>query len=128
MKIEKLDVGNKKVKVAFILGIILTATIFILINYVTSRASYRNTQSIDLATGTINYKLPDLNVIAMYKDGVATDTMPGEDYKIDTEQSYCYTTDSSQHDGTVELYTNLNGEHVMKNLKKVIIFIKKSIK
>ncbi len=97
MKIEKLELSNKKNKLMFFLGVILTASIFILINYLTSRANYRNTESIELAKGTINYSLSDLNVIAMYKieDGkdVDIDTVPTEGYTL-SEKSYCTIPDS----------------------------------
>ncbi len=125
MKIEKLDVSNKKVKVAFILGIILTATIFILINYLTSKASYRNTESIDLAKGTITYKVPDLNVLALSvqtaKDSKTYDTVdeiPKGNYEINKEKSYClYTNDTTEHkdipmeykDGTVSISISKKG-------------------
>ena len=125
MKIEKLDVSNKKVKVAFILGIILTATIFILINYLTSKASYRNTESIDLAKGTITYKVPDLNVLALSvqtaKDSKTYDTVdeiPKGNYEINKEKSYClYTNDTNKHkdipmeykDGTVSVSISKKG-------------------
>ena len=97
MKIEKLDISNNKLKVGIIIGILLTASIFILINYLTSRANYRNTESIELAKGTINYSLTDLNVIAMYKieDGkdVDIDTVPVDGYIL-SERSYCTIPDS----------------------------------
>ncbi len=96
MKIEKLELSNKKIKYIAI-GFIMCAVIFILINYLTSRANYRNTESIELAKGTINYSLADLNVIAMYKieDGrdVDIDTVPTEGYTL-SERSYCTTPDS----------------------------------
>ncbi len=114
MKIEKLETSNNKFKY-IVVGFILCAVIFILINYLTSKASYRNTESIDLAKGTITYKVPDLNTIAMYKDGEPTETLPSAaDYEIDTTESYCYTTDSSQHDLTVTLLLNNNGREFKK--------------
>ncbi len=116
MKIEKLETSNNKFKY-IVVGFILCAVIFILINYLTSKASYRNTESIDLAKGTINYKVPDLNTLAMYKDGEPTDTMPGAGYEIDTTQSYCYTTDPNQHEN-VTLATDSEGNLVIGNLKK----------
>ena len=116
MKIEKLETSNNKFKY-IVVGFILCAVIFILINYLTSRASYRNTESIDLAKGTITYKVPDLNIIAMYKDGKPTDTMPGAGYKIDTEESFCYTTNKDEHEA-VKLSINSEGNLVIGNLKK----------
>ena len=58
MKIEKLEISNNKFKY-IVIGVILSFIIFILINYLTSKASYRNTESIPLMSGTITYKVPD---------------------------------------------------------------------
>ncbi len=97
MKIEKLDISNNKLKVGIIIGFILAILIVILINFFTSRANYRNTESIELAKGTINYSLADLNVIAMYKieggKDVDIDTVPTEGYTL-SERSYCTVPDS----------------------------------
>ncbi len=131
MKLEKLEISSKKVKVAFILGIILTAIIFILINYLTSKASYRNTESIELAKGTINYSMADLNVIAMYKteDGedVDIDTVPTEEYKLN-ERSYCTIPDSEAQIKDVFTYEDgkLNIEIKNKGTKCYLYFDKLS--
>ena len=116
MKIEKLETNNNKFKY-IVIGVILAFIIFILINYLTSKANYKRVQSIDLAKGIITYKVPDLNIIAMYKDGEPTDTMPGAGYKVDTEESFCYTTNKETHEA-VELATDSEGNLVIGNLKK----------
>ncbi len=127
MKIEKLEISNKKVKVAFIIGFIMCALIFILINYLTSRANYRNTESIELAKGTINYSLADLNVIAMYKieDGkdVDIDTVPTEGYTL-SNRSYCTTPDSDAQIKDVFIYESgkLNIEINKKGTKCYLFF------
>ncbi len=122
MKIEKLDISNNKLKVGIIIGFILAILIVIFINFFTSRANYRNTESIELAKGTINYSIADLNVIAMYKieDGIDVEIteMPGSDYQINTSRSYCYTTNKEEHDTKVTLSSDNNGNIVMGNLKK----------
>ncbi len=128
MKIEKLETSNNKFKY-IVVGFILYAVIFILINYLTSRASYRNTESIDLVKGIITYKVPDLNIIAMYKDGEPIETMPGVGYEIDTEESFCYTTNKDEHEA-VELATDSEGNLIIGNLKKgskcYLYFVKES--
>ena len=40
-----------------------------------TRAKYRVTQSIPLVNGTINYSLADLNIVALYIDGVASEEL-----------------------------------------------------
>ena len=98
MKIERLELSNKKVKIAFIVGIVLTAILFIMVNYLVTKAKYRNTESLDLVKGTITYNKADLNIIAMYqekddstsleKEYVSINKIPTIGYKL-SEDSYC---------------------------------------
>ena len=66
------------VLVAIISAIILTFT----------RAKYKNTESIPLVNGTINYSLADLNIVAIKVDGREVDTLPDGNYEL-TSESYC---------------------------------------
>ena len=57
-------------------------------------AKYKVTASIPLASGTINYVPYDFSILAMEQqnDGGTYDPiskMPGSDYTINTEKSYC---------------------------------------
>ena len=55
-----------------------------------TRAKYRVTQSIPLVNGTINYSLADLNIVALYIDGVASEELDSsKNYTLDTDQSTC---------------------------------------
>ena len=61
-----------------------------------TRAKYRVTQSIPLVNGTINYSLADLNIVALYIDGVAADELDSsKNYTLDTDQSTCTYKDGS---------------------------------
>ena len=61
-----------------------------------TRAKYRVTQSIPLVNGTINYSLADLNIVALYIDGVASDELDSsKNYTLDTTQSTCTYKDGS---------------------------------
>ena len=61
-----------------------------------SHARYRVTESIPLVSGTINYSLPDLNIVGLYIDGVeATELDSSKNYKLDTSKSTCTYKDSS---------------------------------
>ena len=53
-----------------------------------TRAKYKNTQSIPLVTGTINYSLADLNIVAIKVDGKEVETIPEGNYEL-TGESYC---------------------------------------
>ncbi len=87
MKIERLELSNNKLKY-IVIGVIITLLLVILINYLTTRASYRNTESIELAKGTINYSLVDLEIVSITIDGSPSDIMPGDGYAL-KDTSYC---------------------------------------
>ena len=53
-----------------------------------TKAKYRTTESIPLVNGTINYTLPDLNIVAITIDGEESDTLPEGNYKL-LDTSYC---------------------------------------
>ena len=61
-----------------------------------TRAKYRITADIPIASGTINYSLADLNVVAITVDGESVDTIPEGNYEL-TSESYC-TIDGEQDD------------------------------
>ena len=53
-----------------------------------TRAKYRTTADIPIASGTINYSASDLNIIAITVDGEKSDTIPSGKYTL-TDKSYC---------------------------------------
>ena len=92
MKIETLKKDNKK---KITIGVIAVISIISTIILASSFAKYKLTESIPLANGTINYTVPDLNVLAMYQENEAgeyekTDTIPESGYTFSSE-SYCAT-------------------------------------
>ncbi len=95
MKIERLDTDSKRNKTIFVVGFILAIILVIVINYITSLARYRNTESIELASGNISYNKVDLNIIAMYQESSYStngykqiDDVPTEKYTL-SNKSYC---------------------------------------
>ena len=72
-----------------IIGVVVVAIISaVILNF--TRAKYRVTQSIPLVNGTINYTLPDLNIVGLYIDGEeATELDSSKTYTLDTTQSIC---------------------------------------
>ena len=78
-----------------VIGVIAVLIISaIILNF--TRAKYRVTQSIPLVNGTINYSLADLNIVALYIDGVAADELDSsKNYTLDTTQSTCTYKDGS---------------------------------
>ena len=85
-----------------------------------SLAKYELVKSIKIAEGTINYKVPDFKIMAMYKnDGNSykeIETMPTSGYAINTEKSYC-TLDNINKIYN-KMYTDEDGNHVIANLSK----------
>ena len=72
-----------------IVGVVVVLIISaIILNF--TKAKYRVTQSIPLVNGTINYSLPDLNIVGLYIDGEeATELDSSKTYTLDTKQSVC---------------------------------------
>ncbi|MCM1053683.1 MAG: hypothetical protein NC483_06905 [Ruminococcus sp.] len=119
MKIEKLRKNNSKKY--FLCGLISVAVLTITITFITSKANYRMTASIPLTEGKVVSSPYDLNIVAMYIDGVEQSketTMPGKGYVL-TSDSYCYKgSDKSNKDNNVILETNKYGEHIISELSK----------
>ena len=82
-----------------IIGVVAVLVISaVILNF--TRAKYRVTQSIPLVNGTINYSLADLNVVALYIDGIEADELDStKQYTLDTSQSTCTYKDGSPIDG-----------------------------
>ena len=78
-----------------IIGVVVVAIISaVVLNF--TRARYRTTQSIPIVNGTINYTLPDLNITALYIDGVEAEELDSNtEYTLDTTQSTCTYKDGS---------------------------------
>ena len=78
-----------------IIGVVVVAIISaVVLNF--TRARYRVTESIPIVNGTINYALPDLNITALYIDGVeATELDNSKTYTLDTTNSTCTYKDGS---------------------------------
>ena len=85
MEIETLKKSHLKRNILIVVVVLAIISVMIL---QFTRARYRVTESIPLVNGVINYTAPDLNVVAIYVDGVATDTLPDGNYEL-TSESYC---------------------------------------
>jgi len=118
MKFEVLKKSHKK---QVIIGISILILIGIVLIVKSTFAKYELVKSIKIAEGTINYKLPDFKIMAMYKnDGdsyTEIDTMPESGYIINDTKSYC-TLDNINKDEKAKLFTNEEGRHVISGLSK----------
>ena len=119
MKIEKIGETNKYKWI--IIGFIICASLFVMINYLVTKAKYRNTESLDLVKGTITYNKADLNIIAMYQESnlggyKSIDEVPTGKYKL-SSKSYCTIPGNEDHitdnmefiDENVEIKINKRG-------------------
>lgn len=117
MEFQVLKRGHLKRNI--IIGVaVVTIISVIILNF--TRAKYQITESISLVNGTINYRLADLNVIAITVDGESTDTIPDGNYEL-TENSYC--TVNGEKDSSIELSYDSNTKTL-----NVIPFTKKGTK
>ena len=121
MKFEVLKQSHLKRNI--IIGIIGLAIISAGILTFT-RAKYRTTQSIKIAEGQINYKVPDFNMVALYianelGEYVESDTIPTSGYTLNTERSYCGLSNNGEivKDNTVKLYYE-SGSMTFSNITK----------
>ena len=128
MKPEKLNLSNSKgkLKIAFASGCLITILLIVLVNIIASKALYRKTESVQLASGTVNYTPYDFKIMAMYqeKKSYSSDSdkyeeikiMPGSEYVINETKSYC-TLDNQKHDTNAVLKT-FEGRHIISHLTK----------
>ena len=118
MNFEVLKKNHLKRNILVGVGVIVIVSACIL---TFSLAKYRNTKSIQIAKGTINYSFADLNILAIYQEdesgGYSEITrMPESGYSINEEKSYCEV--NGAKDSNVSLYTNSIGEHVIAKIQK----------
>ena len=128
MRLEKLNLSNSKgkIKIAFASGCLITILLIVLVNIIASKALYRKTESVQLASGTVNYVPYDFKIMAMYqeKKSYSSDNdkyeeikiMPGSEYVINESKSYC-TLDNKVHDNKAVLKT-FEGRHIISHLTK----------
>jgi len=140
MKIETIRKSHKKSIIACVVAFIVIAIVLIVGK---SFAKYNLVKSIKIAEGTINYKVPDFKIMAMYQqkanqtctndscyEEITSKRMPTSGYVINETKSYC-SLDNINKDKEARLYTNENGEHIISNLAKAskcyLYFDKKSL-
>ena len=108
MKIETLKKSHLKRNIIIgVVGVLIISAI--ILNF--TRAKYRVTQSIPLVNGTINYSLPDLNIVGLYIDGEeATELDSSKTYTLNTELSACTYKDGSTIDNLDISYESETGK------------------
>ena len=111
MKIEFETIKSHKNRLYFLCGFVCVVVLLVVFVITRSHAKYRVTQSIPLVNGTINYSLPDLNIVGLYIDGEEADKLDSsKTYTLDTTQSACTYKDESTIDNLTISYDNETGE------------------
>ena len=118
MQFERLRKNHKR---KIILGGLILVCVISAITITTTRAKYKLTEDIPLVIGTVNYKLYDFKMMAMYKseDGInytEINDMPSEGYIINESKSYCDMSDGNKN--TAAVLKTINGNHTIGKLKK----------
>ena len=91
MQFERIRKNHKK---KIIIGGLILVCVISAITITTTRAKYKLTEDIPLVRGTINYKVPDMRVVAVNtsEDGTnynIVDEIPTEGYNFNSEKSVC---------------------------------------
>ena len=129
--------GKKKAYKYFLYGIIYVIVLLLVLTYITSRAKYRVTQSVELVRGKITSSNYDFELISMYvednkcnantnkckevdgriyKELGTDERIPNGSYEINEENSYCKK--GTEEYNNKNLYTNEYGEHIISGLEK----------
>ena len=103
MEFEVLKRSHLKRNMVIVLLVVAIISAIVL-NF--TRAKYKNTESIPLVNGTINYTPYDLKMVAMYQeengDYKSIDTVPTSGYTLNEEKSYCEVNDNKDNNITIE--------------------------
>ncbi len=114
MKFEKLDYKVKPSRM-FLYGFIIAVLLIIIINLFMSRAKYRNTVSVPIVTGTIDYVSYQYKIIEIYKQNennctdinncytkITDDNIP-TGYEVNVTNSYCNKRSDNEKDTGVSI-------------------------
>ena len=118
MEFEVLHRSRKK---QFIIAGVVVVLVLAAIVFSISFARYRVVQSVQIASGTINYVPYDFNIIAMYQENDdggydEVNTMPSaSSFTINTERSYCTVNGANDNNAVLE---TIDGHHTIANLQK----------
>ena len=127
MDFETLNSGKNLSRKWVLAGITGVVLVLVAVGSYVSYAKYKTVKNMTIASGTINYTMPDFEMIAMYQQKAnqtcTTDScydaitkMPASGYAINESKSYCNINNAK--DTGVRLYTNSAGEHVISGIQK----------
>ena len=94
MKFETFNSGKFSSKKKIYLGVTVIVLVLVVSVSLFSYAKYKNVESVKLAEGTVNYRVPDLNLVAMYQENNsggwdAISAAPTSGYTLNTTSSVC---------------------------------------
>ena len=97
MNIKFERIQSHKNRLYFLCGFVCVVVLLVVFVVTRSHAKYRVTESIPLVNGTINYTLPDLNIVGLYIDGEEAEELDSsKTYTLDTTQSTCTYKDGTE--------------------------------
>ena len=114
MKLEKIR-NHKKIVIGGLIAVGIIATLIL----ITSKAKYKNIQTLDLVNGTINYTPADIDLVAIQIENdngeyETTDTIPSGGYIL-SNTSYCNV--NGEKDTSINIIYE-NGEVSLTKIKK----------
>ncbi len=117
MEFEVLKRSHLKRNMVIVLLVVAIISAIVL-NF--TRAKYKTEESIPLINGTINYKIPDFNTLAIYIEDsnnnyISTNEVPSDGYDFNQEKSYCTTNNKTDTSIQIEY---LNGLISLSNINK----------
>ena len=108
--IEFETIKSHKNRLYFLCGFVCVVVLLVVFVVTRSHAKYRVTESIPLVNGTINYTLPDLNIVGLYIDGEEAEELDSsKTYTLDTTQSTCTYKDGTEIPNLTISYDSATG-------------------
>ena len=108
IKFEKIH--SNKNRISFFIGIVCVVVLLITLVLTNSLAKYRSTASVPIVNSEVNYIRPDLDVVALYIDGVQVSELDSNtNYTLDTNNSICTYKDGSSIDNLTLNYDSETG-------------------
>ena len=103
-------IHSNKNRISFFIGIVCVVILLITLVLTNSFAKYRSTASVPIVDSEVNYVRPDLDVVALYIDGVqASELDSSKNYTLDTNNSICTYKDGSSIDNLTLNYDSETG-------------------
>jgi len=114
IKFETLKKSHKK---QIIIGVVLVCIVGGVLTFRTTRAKYKVTDRINIVNSVVNYKVPDLRIVAVNVSEEGTnyniqDDIPTGDYTLNSDKSVCRVFDGSTSPEEAPIDENITIEYI----------------